>query len=52
MQKGEEGSTVIVACRVMEPELEFVRAQNPDVDIRYLDQGLHRSLDKIASLVQ
>ena len=52
MSKEEKGNTVIVACRVMEPELEFVRAQNPAVDIRYLDQGLHRTPDKMAPLVQ
>ena len=52
MPKKEKGNTVIVACRVMEPELEFVRAQNPSVDIRYLDQGLHRTPDKMAPLVQ
>ncbi len=52
MPKEEKGNTVIVACRVMEPELEFVRAQNPSVDIRYLDQGLHRTPDKMAPLVQ
>jgi len=52
MPKEEKGSTVIVACRVMAPELEFVRAENPGVDIRYLDQGLHRTPNKMATLVQ
>ena len=52
MRSGEKADTVIVACRVMEPELECIRGQNPKVEIRYLDQGLHRTPNKMASLVQ
>ena len=48
----ENGSTVIVACRVMEPELEKARDQNDQVEIRYLDQGLHRTPEKMADLIQ
>ena len=48
----EEGSIVIVACRVMEPELEKARDQDSGVEIRYLDQGLHRTPEKMADLIQ
>ncbi len=44
----EKGSIVIVACLVMMPELEKARDQDSGVEIRYLDQGLHRTPDKTA----
>lgn len=50
--KKEKRSNVIVACRVMEPELECLRDLDSGVDICYLDQGLHRTPDKMAALVQ
>jgi hypothetical protein len=43
---------VIVACRVMQPELEWVRKGNSHVEIRYIDQGLHRTPKNMAGLVQ
>jgi len=48
----KKGSVVIVACRVMMPELEKARDQDSGVEIRYLDQGLHRTPDKMAGLIQ
>ena len=48
----EKGPVVIVACGVMEPELEKARDQDSGVEIRYLDQGLHRTPDKMADLIQ
>ena len=42
----------IVACQVMEPELEHIREAYPQVDISYLDQNLHRTPTKMADLVQ
>ena len=48
----EKGPVVIVACQVMEPELEKARDQDGDVEIHYLDQGLHRTPDKMADLIQ
>ena len=50
--KKEKRLNVIIACRVMQPELECIRDQDSGVDIRYLDQGLHRTPDKMAPLVQ
>lgn len=43
---------VVIACRVMEPELERVRMEDPGVEMRYIDQGLHRTPQKMAALVQ
>lgn len=42
---------VVVACEVMAKELEAA-AQEYDVELVYLDQGLHRTPDKMPSLVQ
>jgi hypothetical protein len=47
-----KGRIVVVACRVMEPELEWVRQGKDNVEIRYLDQGLHRTPQDMAGLVQ
>ena len=37
------GRVVLVACQVMEPELERLRAERPHVEVRYLEQSLHRT---------
>jgi hypothetical protein len=50
-RKGK-GRIVVVACRVMEPELEWVCQDKVNVEIRYLDQGLHRTPQDMAWLVQ
>ena len=52
MSRKEKGSTVIVACRVMEPELKKALGKDSDVEIRYLDQGLHRTPQEMADLIQ
>jgi hypothetical protein len=46
------GRIALVACRVMEPELEAARQGNQLVEIFYLDQGLHRIPQKMADQVQ
>ncbi len=46
------GRTVVVACRVMEPELERVRKGLDHVEIRYLKQVLHRTPKEMAGLIQ
>jgi len=43
---------VLVACRVMEPELEAARGAENNVEIRYLDQGLHRTPQKMSAVIQ
>ncbi len=50
--KNEKTSPLIIACRVLEPELEVIRGLNRSVEICYLDQGLHRTPDKMAALIQ
>ena len=47
-----DSRVTIVACRVMEPEFEAVRKNNEHVEILYLDQGLHRTPQKMAEQVQ
>lgn len=46
------GRIVVVACRVMEPELEWARQGKDNVEVRYLDQGLHRTPQDMPGLVQ
>jgi hypothetical protein len=43
---------VLVACRIFEPELEMLHKPESNIEIRYLDQGLHRYPHKMPSLVQ
>lgn len=43
---------IVVACHVMEPEIEMIRKDHNGVEIRYLDQGLHRTPKNMARLVQ
>ncbi len=43
---------VIVACRIMQPELEKTRRPGDDVEILYLDQGLHMTPQKMAPAIQ
>lgn len=47
-----QGPLVIVACRVMQPELEYLRNGNNRVEVLYVDQGLHRTPRKMAGSVQ
>ena len=46
------GKPVIIACRVMEPELEAVREGIQAVEIIYLEQGLHRTPKKLPGMIQ
>lgn len=43
---------VVVACRIMQPELEKIRLPNDRVEIRYIDQGLHMTPKKMAPVIQ
>lgn len=49
---GSAGRRVIVACQVMEPELEHCRRAEDGVEILYLEQGLHRTPKKLPDLIQ
>lgn len=45
---------VIIACRIVEHELEALRRQSGDnnIELRYLDQNLHRTPEKMPDLIQ
>lgn len=43
---------MVIACRVMAPELDAVRGKDSRVDIRYLDQALHRTPRDMAGKIQ
>ncbi len=48
-----QGRRVVIACRVMEPELTQVLAEGEaPVEILYLDQALHRTPAKLFGLLQ
>lgn len=46
------GNRVIVACRIMHPEIENIRNLDSNVEIRYIDQGLHMTPKKMAPVIQ
>ncbi|MGQ9858941.1 MAG: DUF1638 domain-containing protein [Thermodesulfobacteriota bacterium] len=43
---------VVIACRVMEPELESLKADIQGVEVRYVEQALHRVPGNMASRLQ
>ncbi|MEN6484040.1 MAG: DUF1638 domain-containing protein [Syntrophobacteraceae bacterium] len=45
-------SRVLIACRVMKAELDELRGETPEVEVRYLDQGLHMTPQKMPALIQ
>ncbi|MBW2679023.1 MAG: hypothetical protein JRD49_15865 [Deltaproteobacteria bacterium] len=38
---GKRNPRVVIACRVMKPELDALAGDGPDIEIRYLDQNMH-----------
>jgi hypothetical protein len=46
------GPRVVISCRVMEPEMESVRRGKNHVEVRYMDQALHRTPQKMAAQLQ
>jgi hypothetical protein len=52
----KKGRQVVIACRVMEPEISKVLSErnvNPEaVEVLYLDQAMHRTPRKLLELVQ
>ena len=50
--KKKDERIALVACEIMEPELERVRKDHPHVKILYLEQSLHRTPQKMADKVQ
>lgn len=47
-----EAPRVVIACRVMEPELESLRQGTKGVEVHYIEQALHRVPQNMASRVQ
>lgn len=43
---------VVIACRVMKTELDALLAEDAPIEVRYLDQNLHRSPEKMPGLIQ
>lgn len=43
---------VVIACRVMQAELDRLVVEDAPVEIRYLDQNLHRTPEKMPALIQ
>lgn len=43
---------VVLACRVMRPELEYLKKQDDSLEVRYIDQGLHRTPKKMPEIIQ
>lgn len=46
------GNRLILACRIMQPELEKINLHYDGVEIRYIDQGLHMTPKKMAPTIQ
>lgn len=47
-----EHPRVIIACRVMKPELEALRGDDSGIEIRYLDANLHETPTRMPQLIQ
>jgi hypothetical protein len=45
-------TTTVVACRILEPEIEMLRQTADNLELLYLDQGLHCFPQKMPALIQ
>ena len=43
---------ILLACRIMEPEIEMLRRGSDELDVHYIDQGLHRTPQRMLGIVQ
>jgi hypothetical protein len=43
---------VVIACRIMQPEMQALQSLDNTVEVRYLDQNLHRTPDHMPRLIQ
>jgi len=48
----EKNKRIIIACRCIEPELTALSPSENGVEIRYLDQSLHRTPHDMAEMIQ
>jgi hypothetical protein len=49
---GNQKTRVIIACRVMKPELDTLAEAHSHIEIRYLDQNMHERPDQMPAVVQ
>ena len=49
---GKGKPRVVIACRVMKPELDALKGDAPHVEVRYLDQNMHERPDQMPAAVQ
>jgi len=45
-------SMALIACQVMQPEVDHIVSDRADIQIHYLQQSLHRTPNKMASQIQ
>jgi hypothetical protein len=48
----KEAPRVIIACRVMKPEIDSLVGTAPHIELRYLDASLHETPDRMPQLIQ
>jgi hypothetical protein len=48
----KEAPRVIIACRVMKPEIDSLVGTAPYIELRYLDASLHETPDRMPQLIQ
>jgi len=49
---GERNPRVVIACRVMKPEMDALATERPGVEICYLDQNMHEKPDQMPAVIQ
>src|SRR5512135_1508556 len=49
---GMRTKKILLACRIMEPEIEMLRQGSHELEVHYLDQGLHRSPQGMVGIIQ
>ena len=50
--RSKQAPRVIIACHVLEPEIEELRPAEKGIEVRYLEQGLHDTPDKMRGIIQ
>jgi hypothetical protein len=43
---------ILLACQIMEPEIEMLRCGSDELEVHYIDQGLHRTPQRMLGIVQ
>jgi len=49
---GNQKTRVVIACRVMKPELDTLANAHSHIEIRYLDQNMHERPEQMPAVVQ